>query len=127
MYVKYNENPRGNYNAGDCVVRAISIVTGDSWDRIYLDLCAEGFVIGDWGNSNAVWDSYLRSRGFTRHVCPNDCPSCYSIADFANDHRCGHYVVACGSHAVAIVDGSYIDAFDSGGATPIYYYEKEGD
>ena len=28
MYVNFNENPRGNYYAGDCVVRAIN----DAWD-----------------------------------------------------------------------------------------------
>lgn len=39
MFVWYNENPRGNYFAGDCVIRAISIVTGDSWDDIYDELC----------------------------------------------------------------------------------------
>ena len=40
MYVNFNENPRGNYYAGDCVVRAINIVTGISWDAIYTTLCA---------------------------------------------------------------------------------------
>ena len=61
MYVNFNENPRGNYYAGDCVIRAINIVTGISWDEIYTILCAEGFYLGDWGNTNASWDWYLRS------------------------------------------------------------------
>lgn len=125
MYVKYNENPRGNYTAGDCVIRAISVVTGDTWEKIYAELCAEGFDYGDWGNSNAVWDNYLRSRGFARHVCPNDCPACYSVADFAREHKHGHYIVATGSHAVAVVDGCYIDSWDSGSVCPIYYYTQE--
>lgn len=124
MYVNFNGNPRNNYYAGDCVVRAISIVTGEDWDKIYTELCAEGFYLGDWGNSNAVWDSYLRSRGFVRYVCPNDCPFCYSLADFANDHPTGTYVVATGTHAVAVVDGDYYDSWDSGHVIPIYYYEK---
>ena len=33
MYIRYNKNPRDNYYAGDCVIRAISIVTGDTWER----------------------------------------------------------------------------------------------
>lgn len=49
MYIRYNKNPRDNYYAGDCVIRAISIVTGDTWEQIYTALCAEGFYIGDWG------------------------------------------------------------------------------
>lgn len=125
MYVKYNENPRGNYHAGDCVVRAISIITGDSWDDIYDDLCYEGKYTGDWGNSNAVIDAYLRKRGYKRYICPNDCPYCYSIADFADEHPRGRYIAATGTHVVAIVNGDYIDAWDCGDEIPIYFYTKE--
>lgn len=122
MYIHYNENPRHNYRAGDCVIRSISIVTGESWDKIYTELCAEGFVMGDWGNQNGVWDSYLRKRGFTRHICPNDCPYCYTIADFAEEHKDAKYIVATGSHAVAVVFGNVVDSWNSSGQTPIYYY-----
>lgn len=125
MYIPYNENPRENYWAGDCVIRAISIVTGDSWDNIYDELCDEGKYIGDWGNTNAVWDVYLRRKGFRRYICPNDCPYCYSIKDFAKEHRKGSYIVATGTHAVAVVNGDYIDSWDSGNKIPIYYYTKE--
>lgn len=86
MFIQYNENPRDNFRAGDCVVRAISVVTGESWEKIYVELCAEGYFMGDWGNNNAVWDAYLRRRGFKRYICPNDCSYCYSVADFANEH-----------------------------------------
>ena len=84
MFIQYNENPRDNFRAGDCVVRAISVVTGD-------------------------------------------CPYCYSVADFANEHPNGSYILATGSHAVACVSGDWIDSWDSGSVTPIYYYTKEGD
>lgn len=127
MYVKYNENPRGNFRAGDCVVRAISKVTGETWDKIYTDLCAEGFELGDWGNSNKVWDWYLRSRGFKRYICPNDCPYCYSLEDFAREHPTSSYLVATGSHLVALIEGDWWDSWDSGSVTPIFYYTKEGE
>lgn len=107
------------------MIRAISIVTGESWDKVYLDLSAEGFSLGDWGNANGVWDAYLRKRGFRRYICPNDCPYCYSLIDFAEEHPIGSYIVATGSHAVAIISGNYYDAFDSGRVVPIYYYTKE--
>lgn len=125
MYVYYNENPRNNMYAGDCVIRAISIVTGDSWEDIYDGLTEEGRYIGDWGNNNGVWDAYLRRRGFKRYICPNNCPYCYSVADFAKEHPYGSYIVATGTHAVAVVNGDYIDAWDSGRKIPIYYYTKE--
>lgn len=127
MFIQYNENPRDNFRAGDCVVRAISVVTGDPWEKIYVELCAEGYFMGDWGNNNAVWDAYLRRRGFKRYICPNDCPYCYSVTDFANEHPEGSYILATGSHAVACVSGNWIDSWDSGSVVPIYYYTKEGD
>lgn len=125
MYVKFNNNPRDNDHAGDCVIRAISIVTGESWSKIYTELCIEGFYYGDWGSNNAVWDSYLLSKGFKRYVCPNECSSCYTVKDFAADNSTGSYIIATGSHAVAIVYGNYLDAFDSGEETVLYYYVKE--
>lgn len=115
MFVWYNENPRGNYFAGDCVIRAISIVIGDSWDDIYDELCDKGKYIGDWGNNNGVWDSYLRQRGFKRYICPNDCPYCYSIKDFANEHPKGSYIVATGTHAVAV---EYVSGITDGTTVP---------
>lgn len=127
MYIPYNENPRGNFQAQDCVVRAISLITGETWEKIYVALCVEGFFVGDWGNTNISWDWYLRSNGFKRYICPNDCPYCYSVADFANDHPQGSYILASGTHAVALIDGNYYDTFDSGKSPVIYYYAKEGD
>lgn len=125
MYVIFANNPRNNFRAGDCVIRAISAATGDSWEKIYADLSTEGFYIGEWGNNNGVWDGYLRSRGFKRYICPNECSCCYSIADFAAEHPNGTYIAATGRHAVAIIDGNYYDSWDSGNEIPIYYYSKE--
>lgn len=125
MYVYYNPNPRGRWYAGDCVIRAISKTDGtDDWDKIYAALSAYGFTIGDWGNANGVWDAYLRDNGYSRHICPNDCSFCYSIADFAREHPNGVYIAATGRHAVAVVNGDWWDSWDSGREIPIYYYEK---
>lgn len=125
MYVFYCNNPAGNIRAGDCVIRAICKLTGDTWEKVYTELSVEGYELRDWGNSNHVWDTYLRKQGFKRYICPNDCPFCYSINDFANEHPKGSYIVATGSHAVAVVDGDYYDSWDSGSEIPIYYYAKE--
>ena len=125
MYIHFNNNPRGNTQAGDCVIRAISRATGDTWEKIYIALSVEGYHVGEWANHNGVWDGYLRRNGFTRHICPNNCPACYSIKNFAEEHPEGVYIAATGRHAVAVIDGDYWDAWDSGNETPIYYYSKE--
>jgi len=125
MYKHYNPNPRG-IQAGDCVIRAISAVTGQSWQDVYVVLSVQGYAMGDWGNSDRVWGAYLRSRGYRRETLPNTCPDCYTVADFAADHPHGNYVLGTGSHAVAVVEGGVImDSWDSSQAVPLFYYAKE--
>ena len=122
MWKYYNPNPRGNNYAGDCVIRAISRATGKEWGLVFAGLSIDGYFSGDWGNSNGVWDGYLRKLGYKRHILPNACPFCYTVEDFAKDYPAGTYILGTGTHAVTVVDGDYYDSWDSGGEVPIYYY-----
>lgn len=123
MYRHYNPNPKG-IQAGDCVIRAISAATGQSWQDVYVALSVQGYAMCDWGNSDPVWGAWLRSQGFQRQVIPNTCPACYTVGDFARDHPHGAYVLGTGSHAVAVIDGDIYDSWDSSGAVPIFYYTR---
>lgn len=76
----------------------------------------------DWGNSNSVWDAYLREKGFIRAAIPNTCPECYTVEDFARENPKGLFVVATGSHAIAVADGDVYDSWDSTQEIPTYYY-----
>lgn len=121
MFIYFNSNPSGK-STGDCVIRAISKVLERSWQQIYLDLCVQGYLMADWGSSNPVWDTYLRGKGFDRAVIPNTCPDCFTISDFAHENPQGVYIVATGTHAVAVVDGNIYDSWDSSNEIPTYYY-----
>lgn len=123
-YVHVNSNPK-NKNVGDCVVRAISIAEDMDWDQVYLDLCIQGYTMADMPSSNDVWSSYLASKGWSYHRLQDSCPFCYTIDDFAREHNNGTYIVATGSHTVCVKDGSYLDAWDSGEKTPLFYFSKE--
>ena len=123
MFIFFNENPRGA-NVGDCVIRAICKATGKTWHEVYTALCIYGYMLCDWGDSNAVWGAYLQDLGYSRDVVPNACPACYTIADFAMDHPEGTYIVATGRHVVAVVDGNIFDSWDSSGEIPAYYFHK---
>ena len=124
MFVKTNPNPNGN-RVGDCVIRAISIATGKNWEQVYIDLALKGFVMGDMPSSNSVWGAYLRDEGYTRYTVPNTCPDCYTVRDFASENPIGTYILGTGTHAVAVKEGDYYDAFDSGDEHPIYYWERK--
>lgn len=126
MYIRYNPNPMHN-KVGDCTVRAITLATGQTWDDVYLGLCEEGFALCDMPSSNAVWGNYLKKKGFERFVIPNECPDCYTIIRFCEEHPHGTYILALSSHVVCVIDGDYYDVFDSGNEFPIYYWKRKED
>ena len=123
MWIEYLNNPFG-LRVGDCVIRAISKALNQSWEDTYIDLTIQGYLMGDLLSSNAVWGAYLKSKGFKRYVVPNDCPECYTIEDFCNEHPKGTFIIGTGTHAVAVIDGIIFDTWNSGDETPIYYYHK---
>ena len=124
-YVYFNPNPAGQ-RVGDCVIRAISKLTGQDWEQTYIGVAVQGYISYDMPSSNAVWAEYLRRRGFRRYVIPDTCPDCYTVKDFCIDNPQGAFLLATGSHVVAVVDGDYYDAWDSGSEVPIYFWTKEG-
>lgn len=124
MYIKSNPNP-DNLMTEDCTIRAISIATDKSWDETFIDVCVKGFVMKRMPSTNSVWAEYLKDQGFSRHIIPDTCPHCYTVRDFCGEHFRGTYVLGTGSHAIAVIDGNYYDAWDSGDEVPLYYFTKE--
>lgn len=123
-FARYNANPSGK-NAIDCTVRAISVILGYDWERTYIELCLQGFIMNNMPTANYVWGAYLKSKGFRRKVIPNECPDNYTVRDFCDDHPHGVFLLALEKHVVAVCDGDYYDTWDSGESVPIYYWYKE--
>ena len=124
-YSYYNPNPAGK-SVGDCPVRAISKALGKSWEEVYAGICLQGFLLGDMPNADSVWGPYLRKHGFTRHLRPDTCPDCYTVADFAADNPEGIFILSMpGRHVLCVQDGQWHDSWDSGGEVPVYYWTKE--
>lgn len=122
-YKYFNMNP-DRLDTSDCVVRAIAAVMGLSWEDAYVDLSMQGFAMHKVFVVNDVWGEYLKLNGFKRSIIPDTCPNCYTIRKFCEDNPEGKYIVATGSHVVAVIDGDYYDSWDSGDEVPIYFWWK---
>lgn len=120
-YIYYNPNPDDKF-VGDCVIRAVSKVTSQNWEETYLWLVVYGFIMHDMPSADIVWGEYLYRRGFRKHVIPDTCPFCYTVRDFARDHKLGTYLLKTSGHVISVVDGDYFDTSDSGNEVPIYFW-----
>ena len=123
-YEYFQNNPSGKMT-GDCVVRAVSLATDENWQKTYIALALQGFLMNEMMNADSVWGAYLRNNGFIRYAIPNTCPDCYTVSDFAAEHPKGVYVLGTGKHAVTVMNGNYLDAWDSGNEIPLFYYTRD--
>lgn len=125
MWIYSNPNPC-RAEEPDCVVRAIANATDQDWDTVHWDLCRLAHERCTMPSVNWLWDLYLKRYGFEKFLLPETCPSCVTVREFARRYPKGTYVIGTGSHAVCVRDGNWMDLFDSGDETPIYFYRKKG-
>ena len=122
MWIPLNVNPSGK-RVGDCVIRAIAVATGKPWTEVYDELYRVGRAEYSMMSANDVWGLMLYRMGFEPFILPDSCPDCVTVREFARHYPKGRYIVGTGSHAVAVVNGNYIDAWDSGDCTPAYFFK----
>jgi len=127
MWIEHNGNPTGR-RVGDCAVRAIEVALDVDWETAYTMLASNGFLMGDMPSSDSVWGATLRQHGFIRKSLPDECPDCYTAADFAKDHPDGIYVLGFGGHTATVRDGKLYDSWDSSNEIPqFYWHRKDGE
>lgn len=124
MYVFANPNPH-KLITDDCVIRAISLATGKSWDDVYVELFVDGYIDKQIPNANGVWGQYLIDRGFKRHTLIDTCPMCYTVKQFCEDHPHGTYIIGTGTHAVCVIHGDWFDTWNSCDSTVLYFFSME--
>lgn len=123
MWQYFNPNPL-QLSVGDCTVRAICAATNSSWDDVHKALCDLSREMGDMPSADRCWWELLRQIGFTRKKLLDHCPDCYTVKDFCRDHPSGVYILGPHEHAVCVINGNYLDSWDSGETVPTYYFRR---
>lgn len=101
MWIYANPNPC-RQEEPDCVVRAISLATGRSWDDVHWDLCMLSHINCTMPSTNWLWEAYLKQHRFEKFLLPASCPSCTTVKEFCKQYHKGTYVIGTGSHAVCV-------------------------
>lgn len=123
-FVYFNPNPY-RLSTDDCTVRAVSAVLRLDWQSAFDILAETARDMGLMPSNRAVTWALLKINGFHREAIPDRCPDCYTISDFARDHPRGTFVCATDDHAVAVINGDWLDAWNSGDEVPLFFWEKE--
>jgi len=139
MFIRLNLNPYG-LDTGDCVIRAITLALKYNWFMVHDELSFLSRKMGDMPSSNRVWKTYLINKGYKEEAAQNTCPNCLTVDRFCKQHPRGRYIlstaeytkardnlIVTGTHVVAVIDGDYYDAWDSGADVPLsffYIYDK---
>lgn len=105
MYKFHNANARGRF-VNDCVVRAISVAEGKSWDESYDELSDiaqdEGNLLDDVSFVEGYLDRrYRRVPHYSR-----------TVGEFLEEYPKGVYLVTMPNHITVVLDGVLYDVFD---------------
>lgn len=123
MWIYANPNPC-RQEEPDCVVRAISLATDQDWDEVHWDLCVLSHIYCTMPSVNWLWGMYLKAYGFKKFNLPETCPECITVREFAKRYPKGTYLIGTGTHAVAVIEGNWLDSWDSGDERPTYFFKR---
>ena len=128
FYEFTNVNPH-NRIGGDCVIRAIALACGQSWETTVRELTEMGIKKGYICNDQKLYPAYLISKGFKEMPEPRDVNNRKLTVKEWLIQREGfsikNIVANVGSHHVAcIIDGKVRDIWNSSTQTMHKYWVK---
>lgn len=127
-YFKYfqpnKKDLKDNYD--DCVVRSLVAVTDKNWVWVFDELCSVARDIQCMPNNKMCYEEFLKRNGFKYRGISNKKGSKRpTVLSFTKEHKQGKYVLVVANHLVSLVNGKYLDTWDSGDKSMYGYWEKE--
>ena len=111
-YHYYNCNPH-NRLTDDCVIRAVSASTGDSWDDTIKGLVSCAIKTGYFINTPECYGQYLSDLGYIKQKQPvHKDGTKIKFEEFVKKYN-GHAIAHCGKgHITYVADNSTWDTWD---------------
>ena len=111
---------------GDCVIRALTKVTGKEWLQVFDELIPYVREVQANPNASQVYSKYLEDNGFKWVGSKAEKGSIRpTVQSFAKAHKGGTYILRVSRHVVAVSEGCFWDTWDSGHKSVYGYYVKE--
>jgi len=133
MYKYYNPNPKARFDKNgkpqkwhvcDCVIRAISCATGESWRDVYKTMCHIGEELWCMPNDRKAMDAAMKKYGFVK-VSYKKGTERDLVKDFSIKHSNKIAILNLSGHVVCCKEGHYWDTWDCGNKTAYDYWIKE--
>jgi hypothetical protein len=130
-FVFYNPNPKQKFHKdgtpykwkyGDCAIRAIARLCDLNWDGAFdlaVGYCRDNHMVC---SDPYLIDVMMKDLGYAKTGYKTR--ERMKVKDFCKAHTHGRYMCNVAGHVVAVVNGKYYDAWDSGEMYVTSYYEK---
>lgn len=105
MYRYYNANSHKLLKS-DCVIRAISVCEGMTWEQCHRKLSYLSEKDGTLLDDAEFVENYLDDR------YPRLCFRGFTVKEFADKCPKGNYVLSMKGHVTAVIDNVIVDTFD---------------
>ncbi len=118
-YHYINLNPRDKY-VGDCVIRAVALMTQSDWKDTVRDMTEFGIDKGLVLNDQKLYPMYLKEKGFVEHGEPRKVDNTkMTVKEFIKRFpEFKNFVAKVGSHHVtAVKNGVVQDIWDCSNQT----------
>lgn len=111
MFIYYNANPYGRL-VNDCTVRAISLATGETWNKTYKELSDFARMQGSMFDDVTYIDSYLDIK-FDK-IYQRDNNQKLTVEEFINKNSIGIFLITMRGHITCCINGVIYDTFYPG-------------
>lgn len=104
---------------GDCVVRALTLATGENYQEVRRELWWTSYKNGDMPNEKRNYEEFLKKRGFIKEKKISG----FMLGHYPISHK-ETYVVVLANHLVCLDQGLVRDTWDCRYKSPYSVWRK---